>query len=270
MRIQRRSGLFCGLSSGLVSGLFFILTVLAPVSPAGAQEAPAGAQDKPGPAAAPAVAVLYFDYDGSSEEMGFLRKGLAQMLVTDLAAVPQVKVVERARLQDVLDELELGRSRKIDAHTASRIGKLLGARYLVMGGYFDIGGTLRVDARVVEVETGTVVASVGGHRKTAEFLALEQHLAGALGTALGKLKPVRAARSGKPGRRGKHGGAGGSTARAPRAPAALDARQAATYGKALDAMDRGDTGAARAILQGLMKEQPDFEMASLDLAALAR
>ena len=250
--------------SVVLSLLLSVLGVLALV-------APARAQGKPKPAALPTVAVLYFDYEGSSEEMGFLRKGLAQMLVTDLAAVPQVKIVERARLQDVMDELELGRSRKIDTATASRIGKLLGARYLVLGGYFDIAGTLRVDARVVEVETGAVVASVGKHRKAAEFLTLEQHLAGELGAALAKLEPVRTARKGKKHRRrGKRGGAGGAKARAPRAPAALEARQAATYGKALDAMDRGDTKAARALLQGLVREQPDFEMASLDLAALAK
>lgn len=241
----------------------FVLALLA-LAPA------ARAQSKP------AVAILYFDYDGSSEEMGFLRKGLTQMLVTDLsgnpAVAPRVEIVERTRLQDVLAELELERTKKIDPRTANRIGKLLGARYLVMGGYFDIGGTLRVDARLVEVETGKVVASMGKHGKAEAFLALEQHLAGELATTLGKLKPVAIkGRKGKGrrGNKGKRGGVGGSK-RKPKPPSSLDARQAAAYGKALDAIDRGDTDSARTILKDIVARQPDFEMASLDLSALAR
>src|SRR5688572_16677519 len=60
--------------------------------------------------ARPTVAILYFDYGGKNEELGALRKGLAQMMITDLADVQAVTVVERARLNEILDELKLGRS----------------------------------------------------------------------------------------------------------------------------------------------------------------
>jgi TolB-like protein len=217
----------------------------------------------------PTVAILYFDYDGSSEEMGFLRKGLTQMLVSDLSEVTEVDIVERVRLQDAIEELELNRTNKIDQSSASRIGKLLGARYLVMGGYFDISGTLRMDARVVEVETGKVVASLGKHGKAAEFIDLEQHLAGELARVLrlqiatGKPAQAGSTGTGKPDRpqpRGKR----------PRRPRSLDARQAAAYGRALDAVDRGDKDTAENILEDLVAKQPDFQIAALDLASLRR
>jgi TolB-like protein len=248
--------------------------------------------------ARPTVAILYFDYDGSSEEMGFLRKGLTQMLVSDLAGVSEIDIVERVRLQDAIEELELNRTNKIDQSSANRIGKLLGARYLVMGGYFDIAGTLRMDARVVEVETGKIIASMGKHSKAADFMDLEQYLAAELartfrqqpavtgpnkpgGRNSGKPggrnngkpggrnngKPIVAA-NGKPGTDGKAGGVG--SGKRPQPPRTLDAKQAAAYGKALDAIDRGDEPAAEAMLADLVSKKPDFEMASLDLASLRR
>src|SRR3954462_13189584 len=50
------------------------------------------------------IGVLYFDYAGKNAELAPLSKGLAPMLISDLAAVDTVRVVERERLQAVLDE----------------------------------------------------------------------------------------------------------------------------------------------------------------------
>src|SRR3954462_15487681 len=102
----------------------------------------------------PTVAILYFDYSGKDPEMGVLKKGLAQMLISDLSGMESVRLVERDRLEEVLAELKLGQTTKIDPQSAAKVGKLLGARYMVLGGYFDLMQTLRADARVVEVETG--------------------------------------------------------------------------------------------------------------------
>ena len=81
------------------------------------------------PAAAAAdhpVAVLYFDYSGPDEQLAQLRVGLAQMLITDLTGVEGAPVVERARLQAILDELELGHQGITDPATAARVGRLVG------------------------------------------------------------------------------------------------------------------------------------------------
>src|SRR5215831_7380225 len=133
------------------------------------------------PGDAPTAAVLYFDYDGKDAELALLRKGLAQMLISDLAASDAIRVVERERLQDVLGELKLQQSSKIDQASAVRAGKLLGARYLVLGAYFDVMKSLRADARIVDVETGQVLFSAGGTAKPDDVLVLEQKLAGELG-----------------------------------------------------------------------------------------
>ncbi|WP_428263303.1 CsgG/HfaB family protein [Haliangium sp.] len=247
-------------SSVRARGLPLIALVVAALVASWALVAPSAQAQRKRAKKKPTVAILYFDYDGSNEEMGFLRKGLTQMLVTDLTGAPEVDIVERVRLEDALAELELGKSKKIDPRSANRVGKLLGARYLVMGGYFDMAGTLRMDARVVEVETGKVVASMGKHAKVDAFMNLEQYLA----TELGKVfRTELSAASTAPRKQPK-------PRKRPKRPETLDARQAAAYGKALDAVDRGDKGEAETILEGLVRDKPDFEIAALDLASLRK
>src|SRR5258706_13910865 len=132
----------------------------------------------------PTVAVLYFDYSGKDEQMTVLRKGLAQMLISDLSALDGVRLVERDRLEEILAELKLGQTAKIDPASAARVGKLLGARYMVLGGYFALMETLRADARVVEVETGKVVQSTGATGKPQDFLTVHQKLSAGLAKIL--------------------------------------------------------------------------------------
>lgn len=210
--------------------------------------------------ARPTVAVLYFDYTGKDAELDVLKKGLAQMLISDLSALEQVRLVERDRLQEVIAELKLQQSRQIDPKTAGRIGKLLGARYMVLGGYFAMMGTLRVDARVVETETGKIIKSVGSSGKQDDFIAIEQKvsegLAGILSAAMPPPEADRKANGRKPARA------------AP--PKRLHTRTAVRYAKALDAKDRGDVKAAKAALEAVVKERPDFRLAQLDLAAMVR
>jgi len=203
----------------------------------------------------PTVAVLYFDYEGKTEGMQMLQKGLAQMLITDLTANDSVRIVERARLQEILDELKLNQTTKVDPKTAAKVGKLLGAQYMVMGGYFDLLGSLRVDARVVETETGKIVKSTGSASKPDDFMDLEQKIARELSTILTSAALEKAAEAPPP-----------STKTATK----LSAKTALRYSKALDAMDKKDPQSAKKELEAVVKEQPDFLLASLDLARLSK
>ena len=67
------------------------------------------------------------------------------------------QVVERQRLILALEELNLGSSSLANEATRLRIGRIVGARFMVFGGYFVLGDMMRLDLRLVEVETGTIV-----------------------------------------------------------------------------------------------------------------
>ena len=99
------------------------------------------------------LAVLEFADASSEEAYGDLGKGLQSMLTTDLSNVPDTDMVERARLQEILSELELGESGKVAPATAAKIGQLSGATHLVDGSYTVVGENMRLDARLVEIGT---------------------------------------------------------------------------------------------------------------------
>jgi TolB-like protein len=217
--------------------------------------------------------VLYFDYAGKNAELAPLSKGLAQMLISDLAAVDTVRVVERERLQAVLDEQKLGeswkKSGKIDSRTAARIGKLLGARYLVLGTYFDAMGAFRADARLVDVETGQIVKSIGANGKAEDFIGLEQLLADGLCKAAAQLPPPPGSEHKEAGQRGGEPGVARPPARRiPKPPRGLKASTAVNYGKALAAADVGDRKQAQSLFKSVLADQPDFELAQRDLDKL--
>ena len=204
----------------------------------------------------PTVAVLYFDYTGKTEALGVLRKGLAAMLISDLSGEDRYRLVERDRLQSILDELKLTKSGAVDKAAAAKVGKLLGARYLVLGSYFDLLGSLRADARVVEVETGRIVQSFGATGKPDDFLSLEQGLAERLRGLLTEALPPLPKRP--------------AVRKRPRRPKRLRTRTAVRYAKALEAKDKGDKAEAKAELEVVGKEQPDVQLAAADLAAIVR
>jgi tetratricopeptide (TPR) repeat protein len=78
-----------------------------------------------------------------------LGRALAELLTTDLGQTSRLRVVERARLQMLLDELELGASRYADPATAARTGRIVGAANLVQGRIDGGESDLAVQAVVV-------------------------------------------------------------------------------------------------------------------------
>lgn len=202
-------------------------------------------------AAAPVpIAVAYFDNTSGKPELEPLRKGLADMLITDLAASSDVVLVERARLEAVLAELRLQASAWVDPASARRLGKGLGAAYLLTGAYLVAGRTLRLDVRVIDVETGVVALAVHDEGPVDDVLATERRLAESLLTGLGaKLTLIDKKRL----------GAGGTRS--------LDAVR--HYGRSLDARDRGDAEAEREALRAALEADPEFARVKARLADLA-
>jgi len=119
----------------------------------------ASAQDR-----RPGVAVLPFENGGSygkdREDFDALRKGLAAMLISELAQNAEVRLVDRSETQRILDEQGLAVAERVDKETAAKIGKLVGARYMVTGSFIDLYGDFRIDARMINVETGEIMKVV--------------------------------------------------------------------------------------------------------------
>lgn len=128
----------------------------------------------------PSVGVSEFRNDTSAGWWyGGAGNDLAAMLTNELAGMEKFKVVERSKLDAVLDEQDLADSGRISKSTGAKIGKLTGAKYLVFatvsafetdvkgtgGGLsfrgVSVGGKkedayMAVDLRVVDTTTGEV------------------------------------------------------------------------------------------------------------------
>lgn len=111
--------------------------------------------------ARPGIAVLPFENGGSygqdKENFDALERGIAGMIISELAANPAARVVEREEIQRILEEQNLGTSGRTDPQTAARVGKIVGARYMVLGTFIDFYGDFQVNVRLVSVETSEVV-----------------------------------------------------------------------------------------------------------------
>lgn len=132
----------------------------------------------PGDTAQPkTVAVLYFDNNTGRSDYDALGRGISAMLITDLSAVREIRLVERERLQQVVDEQKLQRTPMFDPATAVRAGRLLGAEYLLVGAFASVDPEMRIDTRVVKVETGEIVRTAKVQGKEDKFFDLQKRLA---------------------------------------------------------------------------------------------
>lgn len=142
---------------------------------------------EPTPAAAPkkTVAILYFDNYTGSADNDPLGKGISSMMISDLSVVQEIQLVERERMQELIKEQEAQRTKYFDSTTAVRTGKMIGAQYVVVGSFSTVKPQMRIDTRVVRVETGEVVKTAQVTGDQDKFFDLEQALADKLIDGLG-------------------------------------------------------------------------------------
>jgi TolB-like protein len=220
----------------------------------------------------PTVAILAFsngsfgkdakDYDG-------LTKGIPAMLITDMQANPNIRVIERDQVQALVDEQKLVTGGQVDQATAVKIGKLLGVHHMIWGTFMtDPKGNFRVDARAVSVETGLIEHVERVDDKADNIMTSIGTLASKLNSGL-KLPPMPAVRTGSTAPAA--GSTGAQQAGAPTAaPARLPMRVAVMYGKALDAKDHGEKAKAVEYFNAVLKDFPTYEPAIKERAGLSK
>jgi TolB-like protein len=160
----------------------FMRLVLAVAAVAMLVPAVAAAQAKP------VVAVLYFEngsFGKDRADFDALGKGIADILITDLANNPNVRIVERERIQALLTEQNLVKEKTIDAQTAVRLGKIVGAQYMITGMFMsDSKGTLNLTSRVINVETSAITNAMRLPSKGDDVLGLINQLSTKLNTEM--------------------------------------------------------------------------------------
>ncbi len=102
-------------------------------------------------------AVVPFAVASSDTLLKPLSFGLADLLLNDLAKSPMLRLVERVQTDAMLRELDLVDKGVTDPRQAPRVGRLVGARRILIGeATRGTAGAVRLNARVVDVIGGTV------------------------------------------------------------------------------------------------------------------
>lgn len=169
-----------------------LAALMAPASVARAAEAPKA--NKPAKAeteAAPAngamtVAVLQFKNLCGDATIDWLGYGFAESLCTKLSNVSGIVLVERDQLSKALKELQLQDTAVVDPKTAGKLGKVVGAKYVIVGSYQKAGDSLKADARRVEVETSIASGGVESTGKYEKVFDVQSDLALKLVEAFGR------------------------------------------------------------------------------------
>ena len=124
------------------------------------------------------VAVMPLRFSGADTTLKPLERGFADLLTTDLARSSQLTLVERSRMQALLDEIKLQQSGTTEASSNVRAGKLMRAGRVVQGAILQVGASdLRVDAAVVDVPTSQVQGSAQQADQLEQVFSIEKKLA---------------------------------------------------------------------------------------------
>ncbi len=116
------------------------------------------------------IAVLDFQQQGgrADSDMG---KIVAEWLVTALVKEGRFAVIERRLLNKVLEEQKIGVSGIVDADSASKLGKVLGAKVVITGSVLQYQNIIEVNARIIDVESSSIMAAESA--KSTSTVALE-------------------------------------------------------------------------------------------------
>lgn len=186
------------------------------------------------------VAVFYFKDTSPDKSFRHLQKAMAEMIITDLAQIESLTVLERMRVQYLLTEMKMGQTGIVEKETAPRAGRLIGAENLIVGSLEP--GSLAVKASVASTTTEDVVGAFSVTAEQEEFFVLEKEIVYNALKILGvSLTPEEQKRIGE-----YH----------------TKNLQATLYlGQGLDALDAGKWKAAKIFFKKALEEDPEFELA---------
>jgi len=123
--------------------------------------------------AVPSLAIMTVE-DNSSGQRSFT-EGLPDMLITELATAKAPRLVERSRIQEALKELKLENS-GLTREGHMQVGKWLGSDHIMMGTLSRANHNLRLDLRVIDVQSGTILFATSSTGTNGDLLNMVQEI----------------------------------------------------------------------------------------------
>jgi TolB-like protein len=177
----------------------------------------------------PGVGVLPIRNGGSfgdePQDYERLQIGLQELLITELTLNSNLRIVEA---------------------TAASLGRIVGARYMILGGFVDVQGTFRLDTRIVDTETTEVLDAARLEDDRDNLLSMVVEMARMI-TERADLPPLdREQEAHRP-----------ETRSSPQ----VDYRAVKLYSRAVELQDLGRPEDAKRMLESIVEEFPTFVQA---------
>lgn len=141
------------------------------------------------------IAIVEFRNTSNYDGPWALGQGMSDMLATSLFKTGKFRIVERERLEKIMEEKQLARNGEVNSKDLAALGKLIGADYIITGNVTQFGlsqggiggegggfgrrggggfgglgiktqtAQVAVDVRIVDAKTGELIASDEGQGK---------------------------------------------------------------------------------------------------------
>lgn len=202
------------------------------------------------------ISILNFENitpQNGTDKNNYIGKALSELLLSDLIGINDLQFIERSEVNRVLGEIELGMTGLVDEENIPKIGKLVGANYLVLGNYYQEKNSLIITVKLVETATGKIagaksITSDKNNIYAAKNLIsinlaeiFENTFRGIDLTAFKKRNSIK-----------------------------LDNDAINNLGKAIDLSDKGNLAEAEQLMRELLKNNPNWQELKTSIAALEK
>jgi serine/threonine protein kinase/Flp pilus assembly protein TadD len=111
------------------------------------------------PSDKPSLAILYFENNTGDKALDQWRKGLSELLITDLSQSKYFRVLSGDRIYDILREMDLLDAKNYSSTDLEEIATRGGAKYVLRGGYTRAADTFRININLQDMQTGESIGS---------------------------------------------------------------------------------------------------------------
>lgn len=105
------------------------------------------------------ITLAVWDFDNNAMaggEFDYLSQALSEAVLINLSQTPGIRLLERVKLHKVLEEQHMGSSQLASEESRLKLGRISGANHMAFGSFMTMGNQIRIDVRVVDVETSQV------------------------------------------------------------------------------------------------------------------
>ncbi len=103
--------------------------------------------------------IAVMDFNDLQGNVTLLGRFISEELITRFFQTKHLEVIERSLLDKAIQELKFNTSDLVDTSNAKQLGRVVGADAIMVGTLTDLGQSIKINARVIVVESGKVIGA---------------------------------------------------------------------------------------------------------------